>query len=514
MAIVKLDYKRIEGNSYMAYYQDKPLGLAFIVPEYYKIEDYNITFYDEEDGATPNFNATFELMGGPAVSYITIDSRNSVTFKDGLIVQVGKTLNLGENEGVTISGKDGVNKVFFDYFSLSKNSNSFIEFCKTTEEESSINSELHFAENSNAMFRLKGGSLRGQISKFKTAEPFILDLSSSSEINATSMTLKPFKDNNKLIIRAKKVGLDRATIKLKGDAKNGPSVIEQEKLDGIVSIGSGTRITLINSAYVTAKSDLLEITNLTGSSTSFSGENHFYAKGNITISGGEYLNTKIESKAKKVRLIEKNIINNSSLQIEPKEGSDEVTIKSLILQNSQLTNVVGKFSGNIANCLADGIDARDGGNIFVFATINKAQKQTSFINIKNLTFKDGGSLSIVMKVNSDKSFTNSVVEGDSLLATKSPCEITNSILHNSNLEIDNDDKVTISNSYLSGKVVTKNISNIDCSNLESVEVASKESGISLSEENLCSLEIDDYKSFCKKREKDDCDIAQNKLEIL
>ena len=189
-----------------------------------------------------------------------------------------------------------------------------------------------------------------------------------------------------------------------------------------------------------------------------------------------------------------------------------VIIKKLVLQNSELKNVVGNLSGSFAYCLADGIDVRDGGSIYLFAYTDKVKKEP-FINIKNLTFKEGSSLTISTKNYSDKSFINCLVEGDSLLSTDSPCEITNSVFKNSDLSIENKNKVTISNSYLGGKIVAKNINNIDCSNLVDVEVASGEPGASLNNESLSSLKISDYQSFCKKSESSHS-IAQNDLEIL
>jgi len=518
MALVEFDYKKGKDNSYMAYYKDKPIGLTFIVSEYYKIEDYNISFYDgEEKDVIFDFNATFELVGDPSTTHISIDGKNSVTFKDGLVVQIGKTLHLGENEGITISGENGLKKVYFNYFAMSENSNSSIEFCKAPGEENSVNNELHFIENKNTTVRLKDSSLKAQLSLFKAEEPFILDLSSSSEIRATNMKLKPFKDNNKLEVKAKKVELNGATIKLKGDAKGDPAIIEQENQDGSIEIKRGTNITLVNSTHVSAKADILEINNNSGVSTEFSGKSHFYAKDNITISGGDYLNAKIESGANRLSLCQENIIGNSSIQIEPKDDSDSVIIKKLVLQNSELKNVVGNLSGSFAYCLADGIDARDGGSIYLFAYTDKIKKEP-FINIKNLTFKEGSSLTISTKNYSDKSFTNCLVDEDSLLSTDSPCEIINSLFKNSDLSIENKDKVTISNSYLGGKIVAKNINNIDCSNLVSVEVASEEADASLKDESLSSLKISDYKSFCNRRE---CDqrghghsIAQDELQVL
>jgi hypothetical protein len=518
MSTLKLNYKKGDGNSYVAYYNDKPVGLTFIIPEKYNIEDYGISFYGEEDDPIYNFNAAFELiMGEPSSTYIDIDGKNSVTFKDGFVVQIGKTLHLGENEGITISGENGLKKVYFDYFALNENSNSFIEFCKAPREENSVNNELHFIQNKNTKVKLKDSSLKAQLAMLKTEEPFILDLSSSSEIKATNMKLKPFKGNNKLEVKAKKVELNGATIKLKGDAKGDPAIIEQENQDGSIEIKRGTNITLVNSTHVSAKADILEINNNSGVSTEFSGKIHFYAKDNITISGGDYLNAKIESGANRLSLCQENIIGNSSIQIEPKDDSDMVIIKKLVLQNSELKNVVGNFSGSFANCLADGIDARDGGSIYLFVYTDKIKKEP-FINIKNLTFKEGSSLTISTKKYSDKSFINCLVDGDSLLSTDSPCEITNSVFKNSDLSIDNKNKVTISNSYLGGKIIAKNINNIDCSNLVSVEVASEESDTSLKDESLSSLKISDYKSFCNRRECDQREhghnIAQDELQIL
>lgn len=518
MALVKLDYKKGRDNSYMAYYKDKPIGLTFIIPEYYKIEDYNISFYDgEEKDVVCDFNATFELVGDPVTTYIAIEGKNSVTFKDGFVIQIGKTLHLGANKEITISGENGLKKVYFNYFALNKNSNSSIEFCKALGEENSVNNELHFIDNKNTIVKLKDSSLNAQLALLKTEEPFILDLSSSSEIRATNMKLKPFKGNNKLEVKAKKVELNGATIKLKGDTKGGPSIIEQENQDGSIEIKRGTNITLVNSTHVSAKADLLEINNNSGVSTEFSGKNHFYAKDNITISGGDYLNAKIESGANRLSLFRENIIRNSFIQIEPKDESDYVIIKKLILQNSELKNVIGNLSGSFANCLADGIDVRDGGSIYLFANIDKKQKQP-FINIRNLTFKEGSSLTISTKKNNDKNFINCLVDGDSLLSTDSPCEITNSVFKNSNLSIENENKITISNSYLGGKIVAKNVNNIDCSNLVSVEIASEEPDTSLKDESLSNLKISDYKSFCNRRECDQREhghnIAQDELQIL
>ena len=513
MALVKLDYKKGKGNSYMAYYKDKPIGLTFIVSEYYNIEDYNISFYDgEEKDVVFDFNATFELVGEPSTTHISIDGKNSVKFKDDFVIQIGKTLHIGENEGITISGENGLKKVYFDYFAMSENSNSFIEFCKGPEEENSINNELHFIQNKNTKVKLKDSSLKAQLALLKAEEPFTLDLSSSSEIRATNTTFKWFKENNRLEVKAKKVELNGATIKMKGNSKNDPLIIEQENQDGSIEIKKGTNITLFNATHVTAKADILEINNNSGVSTEFSGKNHFYANGNIAISGGDYHNAKIESGANRLSLCQENIIGNSSIQIEPKDDSDMVIIKKLVLQSSELKNVVGNLSGSFANCLADGIDARDGGSIYLFAYTDKIKKEP-FINIKNLTFKEGSSLTISTKNYSDKSFINCLVDGDSLLSTDSPCEIINSVFKNSDLSIENKNKIAISNSYLGGKIVTKNIDNIACSNLVDVEVAGGEPGASLNNESLSSLKISDYQGFCKRSESSHS-IAQNDLEIL
>ena len=253
MALVKLDYKKGKDNSYMAYYKDKPIGLTFIVSEYYNIEDYNISFYDgEEKDVVFDFNATFELVGEPSTTHISIDGKNSVTFKDDFVVQIGKTLHIGENEGITISGENGLKKVYFDYFAMSENSNSFIEFCKAPREENSVNNELHFIQNKNTKVKLKDSSLKAQIAMLKTEEPFTLDLSSSSEIRATNTVFKWFKENNRLEVKAKKVELNGATIKLKGNSKGDPLIIEQENQDGSIEIKKGTNITLFNATHVTA----------------------------------------------------------------------------------------------------------------------------------------------------------------------------------------------------------------------------------------------------------------------
>jgi hypothetical protein len=125
-------FKSLGNNKYEMFYKNDSLGITFITPDGYSIEDYELYFTEED--FKPCRDVVIKLQNPPkAFKRINVESNADITFNGGLSFCVGKSITLGKNKNSLFCAKDGVKEIVVDSLMIKGNKNSSVSFYPTPE---------------------------------------------------------------------------------------------------------------------------------------------------------------------------------------------------------------------------------------------------------------------------------------------------------------------------------------------------------------------------------------------
>lgn len=111
-------FKSFGNNKYEMFYKNDSLGITFITPDGYSIEDYELYFTEED--FKPCRDVVIKLQNPPKTfKSINIASNADITFNGGLSFCVNNSVTLAKNKNLLFCAKDGV-KDYTKYKEISK----------------------------------------------------------------------------------------------------------------------------------------------------------------------------------------------------------------------------------------------------------------------------------------------------------------------------------------------------------------------------------------------------------
>lgn len=535
-------FKSLGDNKYEMFYKNDSLGITFITPDGYSIEDYQLYFTEED--FKPCKDVVIKLQNPPKTfKSINIASNADITFNGGLSFCVGNSVTLAKNKNLLFCAKDGVKEVVVDNLMVKKNKSSSFTFYPTPEGATTRDDkrvkgkgyplDATFRNNENIDLKLQDQFMLLHIDSLTSKKPYSIALDCTSGVFVTSNvgTFNVNKYDAEVKFKADRVEFSYTTFKVEDSLKNSAATFEnrskdKDKLNSISFLGGN--VDILGAAHITTDTKRF-IINQQGSGLqdviSFSGESFISAKEQVSIINGEFKGTnKIKSTSKGLTFLSGsigNIITNSDINIAPKtkKGENEIEIDDLRINHAFLDNIkTNALTGDIYNAKITNCEMANGSVIY----INRSEPKLPayFTTIDNLIFKKKGMLFLDSGLNNinKRVITNCVVEeGNFKIFDDGDYKLNNSILSHGEIIINNENReVIISNSNIKGYNKLENISNIDCSILENVEISSSKL-VGLKDEIIIDQKILDYSAHLAQSDPKEVgpnSIITNKIEVL
>lgn len=534
-------FKSLGDNKYEMFYKNDSLGITFITPDGYSIEDYELYFTEED--FKPCKDVVIKLQNPPKTfKSINIASNADITFNGGLSFCVGNSVTLAKNKNLLFCAKDGVKEVVVDNLMVKKNKSSSFTFYPTPEGATTRDDkrlkgkdyplDATFRDNKNIDLKLQDQFMLLHIESLTSKEPYsiTLDCTSGAFVISSGTSFTPKVYDSALKFKADRIEFSYTAFKVEDTLKNSVATFENRSKDkGELSTISflGGNIDILGAAHITTDAKRF-IINQQGSGLqdviSFSGESFISAKEQVSIINGEFKGTnKIKSTSKGLTFLSGsigNIITNSDINIAPKtkKGENEIEISDLKINNAFLDNIkANALTGDIYNAKITNCEMANGSVIHI--NYSEPKLSAYFTTIDNLIFKKKGMLCLDSINNiSKRVITNCVVEeGNFKIFDDGDYKLNNSILSHGEIILNNENReVIISNSNIKGYNKLKNISSIDCSILENAEISSSKL-IGLKDEMIVNQKILDYSAslaHSSQRDISQNSIITNKIETL
>ena len=535
-------FKSLGDNKYEMFYKNDSLGITFITPDGYSIEDYELYFTEED--FKPCRDVVIKLQNPPkAFKSINIASNADITFNDGLSFCVNNSVTLAKNKNLLFCAKDGVKEVVVDNLMVKKNKSSSFTFYPTPEGATTRDDkrlkgkdyplDATFRDNKNIDLKLQDQFMLLHIESLTSKEPYsiTLDCTSGAFVISSGTSFTPKVYDSALKFKADRIEFSYTAFKVEDTLKNSVATFENRSKDkGELSTISflGGNVDILGAAHITTDTKRF-IINQQGSGLqdviSFSGESFISAKEQVSIINGEFKGTnKIKSTSKGLTFLSGsigNIITNSDINIAPKtkKGENEIEIDDLRINHAFLDNIkTNALTGDIYNAKITNCEMANGSVIY----INRSEPKLPayFTTIDNLIFKKKGMLFLDSGLNNinKRVITNCVVEeGNFKIFDDGDYKLNNSILSHGEIIINNENReVIISNSNIKGYNKLENISSIDCSILENAEISSSKL-IGLKDEMIIDQKILNYSAslaHSSQRDVSQNSIITNNIEIL
>jgi len=533
-------FKSLGNNKYEMFYKKDSLGITFITPDGYSMDDYEIDFGEED--FNPCKNVVIRLQNPPEkIKKINVSSDASITFKDNLSFCVSHSIYLDKNNNSVFCAKDGANEISVDNLLISGNKELLVSFYPAPEGATTKNDkrlqgkgytvDATFISNENINFKLQDHFVSCYIQLLKVNGPgsTVLDCTSSVFVTNYGGSFIVNGDKAEAKFKADRVEFNYTTINLEDTLGKGVATFEniskdKDELNSISFFGGC--IDVIGAAHITTDAKKL-IINQQGNNSedfvSFSGYSFISAKEQVSIINGEFKGTnKIKSTSKELTFLSGNvgnIITNSDINIVPKtkKGESEIKIDDLRINYAFLDNIkANALTGDIYNAKITNCEMANGSVIHI--TCLEPKRPVYFTTIDNLVFKKKGMLCLDSGIDhiNKRVINNCVVEeGKFTIFNNCNYRLNNSILSHGELILNNENReVIISNSNIKGNNKLENISSIDCSILENAEVNSSKL-TELKDEMIIDQKIDDYSAHLarlKQEEKGQKDIMINNSE--
>lgn len=535
-------FKSLGNNKYEMFYKNDSLGITFITPDGYSIEDYELYFTEED--FKPCKDVVIKLQNPPkAFKRINVESSADITFNGGLSFCVSNSITLGKNKNSLFCAKDGVKEIVVDSLMIKGNKNSSVSFYPTpegatTRDDKRVKGKGYpfdavFRNNERVDLKLQDQFVVLYIESLTSNKPYSITLDCTSSVFVTSNfgSFTVNKYDAEVKFKADRVEFSYPTFKVEDISKNSVATFEniskdKDKLNAISFLGGN--IDILGAAHITTDAKRL-VMNQQGSGLrdiiSFSGQSFISAKEEVSIINGEFKGTNnIKSASKRLTFISGsigNIITNSDINIAPKtkKGENEIEVDDLRVSNALLDNIkANSLSGEISNAKITNCEMANGSVIY----INRSEPKLPayFTTIDNLIFKKKGMLFLDSGLNNinKRVITNCVVEeGNFKIFDDGDYKLNNSILSHGEIILNNENReVIISNSNIKGYNKLEDISSIDCSILENAVVSSSKL-IGLKDEMIVNQKILDYSAHLAgpdQKEVSPNSIITNNIEIL
>ena len=534
-------FKSLGDNKYEMFYKNDSLGITFITPDGYSIEDYELYFTEED--FKPCKDVVIKLQNPPKTfKSINIASNADITFNDGLSFCVGNSVTLAKNKNLLFCAKDGVKEVVVNNLMVKKNKSSSFTFYPTPEGATTRDDkrlkgkdyplDATFRNNENIDLKLQDQFMLLHIESLTSKEPYsiTLDCTSGAFVISSGTSFTPKVYDSALKFKADRIEFSYTAFKVEDALKNSVATFEniskdKDKLNSISFLGG--HIDILGAANITTDANRF-IINQQGSGgedgISFSGNNFISAKEQVSIINGEFRgNANIKSNSEELTFLSGEMNNglkdsNINVLVKAKRGKSEIIIDGLVAEHSILDNVKGNnFSGQIYNAKITNSDFGDNTKIVIDALDSDCP--TYLTEIDNLILKKNTTLQIYgnLKNISKREINNCVVEkGKFRIANDAEYKLYNSVLSSGKIFLNNKKEMIISNSNIKGSNELKNISNIDCSILENAEISSSKL-IGLKDQMIIDQKILDYSAHLaqpNQREISSNSIITKEIEIL
>ena len=535
-------FKSLGNNKYEMFYKNDSLGITFITPDGYSMDDYELYFTEED--FKPCKDVVIKLQNPPKTfKSINIASNADITFNGGLSFCVGNSVTLAKNKNLLFCAKDGVKEVVVDNLMVKKNKSSSFTFYPTPEGATTRDDkrlkgkdyplDATFRDNKNIDLKLQDQFMLLHIESLTSKEPYsiTLDCTSGAFVISSGTSFTPKVYDSALKFKADRIEFSYTAFKVEDTLKNSAATFEnrskdKDKLNSISFLGGN--IDILGAAHITTDAKRL-VMNQQGSGLrdiiSFSGQSFISAKEEVSIINGEFKGTNnIKSASKGLTFISDNVGNmivNSNISVMPKtkKGENEIEISDLKINYAFLDNIkANALTGDIYNAKITNCEMVNGSVIYM----NRSEPKLPayFTTIDNLIFKKKGMLFLDSGLNNinKRVITNCVVEeGNFKIFDDGDYKLNNSILSHGEIIINNENReVIISNSNIKGYNKLENISSIDCSILENAEISSSKL-IGLKDEMIIDQKILDYSAHLAQSDPKEVgpnSIITNKIEVL
>mgnify|MGYP000257934478 CR=1 FL=1 len=535
-------FKSLGDNKYKMFYKNDSLGITFITPDGYSIEDYELYFTEED--FKPCKDVVIKLQNPPKTfKSINVASNADITFKDGLSFCVNNSITLAKNKNLLFCAKDGVKEVVVDNLMVKKNKSSSFTFYPTpqgatTRDDKRLKGKGYpfdavFKNNERVDLKFQDQFVVLYIESLTSNKPYSITLDCTSSVFVTSDvgTFNVNKYDAEVKFKADRVEFSYTTFKVEDSLKNSAAIFEnisddKDKLSSISFLGG--YIEVVGAAHITTDAKKL-IINQQGNNSkdfvSFLGQSFINAKEQVSIINGIFNgDNKIKSSSKELTFLSDNIANiikDSVINIVPKtkKGENDIEISDLKVNYSFLDNIkADSLSGDISNAKITNCEIGDISSINIVFSDPSLPTYTTHINNLVLAKSSHLFLRSGVAVESERVINNCLVEeGKFSILDDGDYEISNSTLGNGEIFLNNETGlVTISNSNIQGSNGIKNITSVDCSILKDAIIYSSEP-IEVRDEMVVDKKILDYSTHLaqpNQKEVSQNSIITKEIEIL
>lgn len=504
------------GDTYDMRYIDKEgehdMGVNFAIPEGTKIEDYPIKIEEFDSSGKrelrPCQNLKVILTNPPKETEVVIFSIDAgIISNTDVALKIEKELVVRNNKNMELTlpeGKGAVPYLTFYKLNIESNKDSSLSFAKLSSKsgEKISNKETFrslrehtstYSGNSNINFVVHSGfvnfdilSNKGESNKEKTSvicDALVSNLF-NNDIKATyNLGEAGYQEAIILTLTSDIINAGGTKYELSCPTKITceDKTIKENKESSILYIDGRTKIVGQGSAaFLTATSKNFNITR--NSTTTIEGFNFINAgEGTVNLSDTNVFSNSTICTYDKTANLNLSDARLSGSAINFTQSDDHVyKIKTLIVNNSNIDNAAGTFSGTIENAKVDYLTFKPGSSLYLNMR-DRDYKDTHY-EVKNLTLEDGARLVVVPTYGfndsekepiTDKicSLENVVAQGESEITGYVHFDMFNSVVSNFRCGFSRESyRTNLSNSIFSGECDIKGVKSIDTSSVENSSI--------------------------------------------
>ncbi len=494
------EFKQNSSGSWDLYVKDEPFGVTFEVPEGYTMKDYKFFLSNDDINSVKACKDVVFILDAPdKMRSIVVDAEANTRFLNGLKVKVEGTLTLGKNFNLTLSRNSQELKPKMPKFNdliIKSNNNTVINFEDRTRK---LNSRELDQLNKDGAYPYTKNTIQSNM---------YLNLSLAVDTKSIYITtsMDPIKRNIKLSFgqagyifltmarlnsdaRDSTLTIDSDIIKLEESILNitgnnsfvmrndndKPTVIDSEDIKNI-ELNFDSTNTKIDAQTVNFDWWKTPSSNIEHApSLNFQGENSFVAK-NIVVfeSNNRFVNSKVISHKSLFFKGKSNAIMDSEISFSEK-NQNYSEIKDFISRDSTLSDVSGTLAGSVNSVKGKEITIKEGSQFNILPA--NAQETGVSTYLSSVTLEEGSELSIGANDVDQKTISLSNVKvsnGNNIVVFSQDTNIDNTQLSGVELSIEKNDsgKFQASNSTLANKIVLKNVSSVNLSEIDSSNLSS------------------------------------------
>lgn len=535
------EFKKNIRGAYELHINNKATGFSFFIPNGFKIDDYADKIeYIQPQGAYLSANVCFKITSSPnQFGRAYIDSNTSLTFKDGLVINVSKNIYLSHNDNVVLEPKSETKTLSFDDFRLAHNQGT--HFCfngdiVNTERKSKNESEKLFdaRNNGEGLFNLRDDLekfelMNNTILKLYAIDPILGDINSvdfdSKNVSCTYGQFCFGDAKSRVAFSSDEIEIKESYL----EVKNGKTIITQTGKDFSILVmieaqflGGLTRLftkDTLSSSWSSDEAHSL-VTNSSrlhfnpNSSTSILYDNKIVSEGDIAFSRNKsnaLANISLDFEGKGAELGKNEIINTtiSFFSENKKSKSSKYLLTENTLVDVEVKNLMASKiqKWSVRDLKATDITSQPNASLLTDGVKLEAQ---------NLVLEKGSSLSLIVNSRKDWqcSLSNSIIKGQNTLQGSEEINIKNSILENAVFLNKNEgrQKLVVSESSLKGNSSVKNIKEITRSSICDSNLTANGEPKTISDDFL--NQVNNLDAFLKAKESPCRQDANSNLELL